>query len=511
MAAGIFELFRAETDEQKAVAVYDWVSLSMRCSRPIQEGPSGASGQNTEPGRMFHVHGHHSCDGFARMLANIWQATGRPARKIVMRQLTHSVGELWYVDRDGVGRWHAFDAEWGWYVYDRSGTYIAGFAEIAADPTLMTNPSKTSQPFFTYAQSREQNLADMHRLTHGWLSSITPECEYYPHINLAPGQQWEIFYSPEGPPCPGCSDAGEQDTWDRRDNYSEDGSIRRRKIWPWRGQYLRQAEDPKSHQPVASMPHGTARLTWDVPLDPAVLTGAISGKIIGQVSYDAATGELRPGLSRELAQVIIPIRLPYLITRMQIQADIRRSGDETNHVALHGSLDKQNWQGLGAGYGSVPSTDKTADPGLVSADFTPDTYGTKRWTPLGAYQVYLRIDLVSTEKIEAVGLRRLKLIIDTETNLFAHCHLQPGQNRLRLAGAGRQGSASVDVALDWQEAGQAKSAERSGICTGDTWLIETHAKDPSQIRMQRVVYRYNQLRGVQTAREQIEELPAAKA
>lgn len=499
MAAGVFELFGAETEEQKAIAVHDWVSISMRCSRPILEGPSGATAYNTEPGRMFHVHGHHTCDGFARILVNIWQATGRPARKIVMRQLTHCVGELWYVDRDGVGRWHAFDAEWGWYVYDRSGTYIASFADIAADPTLMTHPRKTSQPFFIYADHRENNLADMHRLTHGWLSSITPECEYYPHVNLAPGQQWEIFYSPEGPACPACGDGSGHSTWDRRNNYHEDGSVRRPRIWPWRGQYLREAEGPKSRQPVASMPHGTARLTWEVPLDPAVLTGAVGAEVIGQVSYDAAAGELRPGSSRELAQVILPIRLPYLITRMQVQADIRRSGDETNHIALHGSLDRQNWQGLGGDYCSVPSSDKTAGPGLLNVDITPDTYGTKRWTPIGAYQVYLRIDLASTEDIDAVGLKGLKFVIDTETNLFAHCHLQPGPNLLRLAGTGRQGSASVDVALDWQEADQGRSAERSGIHEGDTWRIETHVKDPGQIRMQRMVYRYGQLRGVETA------------
>ena len=239
------------------------------------------------------------------------------------------------------------------------------------------------------------------------------------------------------------------------------------------------------------MPHGTARLTWEVPLAPSVLTGAVGAQVIGRVSYDAATGELHPGLSRELAQVILPIRLPYLITRMQIEADIRRSGDETNHVALHGSLDRQGWQGLGAGYGSGPSTDKAANPDLLNVDITADTYGTKRWTPIGAYQVYLRIDLASIEAVEAVGLRGLKITIDTETNLFAHCHLQPGQNRLSLAGTGWQGSASLDVALEWQEAGQAKSAERRGIHAGDTWLLETHVQDPGQIRMRRMLYRYN--------------------
>ncbi len=495
MAAGIFKLFDAETEEQKAIAVHDWVSLSMRCSTPIREGPAGAGGANTEPGRMFHVHGHHSCDGLARVLVNIWQATGRPARKIVMRHLTHTVAELWYVDQDGVGRWHAFDAEWNWYVYDRSGTYIAGFAQIAADPTLMTAPAKTSQPFFIYDQQRERNLADMHWLTHGWLASITPQCTYYPHIHLAPGQQWEVFYSPQGPGCPTCGDGSDQGTWDRRDNYHEDGSVRRPKIWPWRGQYLQQAADPKGGGSIAAMPHGTARLTWDVPLDPAVLTGVIGGQVIGRVSYDPATGELRPGQSRELAQVIIPIRLPYFITRMRIQADIRRTGERTNHAALHTSLDGENWQGLGADDYTAAPTDPAAAPGPVHVDIPLAAAAANRWTPAGAYQMYLRIDLASTEDIDAVGVKGLRLIIDTGTNLFAHCHLQPGPNRLHLAGTVGQGPASVDVTLDWQEADQATSASRSGLHAGDTWLIDTHVKDPARIRMQRLVYRYSPLDG----------------
>lgn len=511
LAAGIFKFFGAQTEEQKAIAVYDWVCLSMRRGGPIHEGPFGAAGYNLEPGRMFHVHGHYFCDGLGRLMATIWQATGRPARKAVIQEVGHTLGELWYVDADGVGRWHIFDVQKGWYVYDRTGTHVASFAEIAADPTLVTDPSRTSEPFFNHARQKAKDLSDMHWFTHGWVSSITPQGEYYPHVDLLPGQQWEIFYGPEGPGYPGCGNGCAQNTWDHHSNYNEDGSIKNTKVWPWRGQYLRTIDDPKSERSGPSMPHGTARLTWEVPLDPAVLTAACAGRAIGQVRYDEGTGELQPGLSRELAQVIIPIRLPYIITRVQLQADIKRTGDKLNQVIVHAALDGQNWQQLTMGYWKVLAGYETATSGLVQIDITPDTYGTKRWTPVGAYEMCLRVDLLSVEDPTAVALKGLKLIIDTETNLFAHCHLQPGENRLTLAGSGQDGSASVDVAMHWQEAGRAKSAVRKGIYSGDSWVIEAPVDDPGQVRMQKVVYRYNQHRGVQTAEEQIQELPAARA
>ena len=197
--------------------------------------------------------------------------------------------------------------------------------------------------------------------------------------------------------------------------------------------------------------------------------------------------------------------------RVRIEADVKRTGDELNHVVLHAALNKQDWQQMNAGYWTALGDYTKQNAGLVTIDIGPGTYGTKRWTPIGAYEMYLRIDLCCIDSIDAAALKSLKIIIDTETNLFAHCHLQPGENRLTLAGTGEKGSASIDVSLHWEEAGRAKSASRQGIYSGDTWTVEANVDDPGQIRMQKLVYRYNRLRGVQTAEQQIQELPTAKA
>ena len=110
----------------------------------------------------------------------------------------------------------------------------------------MTHPSRTSDPYFNHPHQRAQEQAKMAYFTHGWIAGIAPECDYSPHLGLLPGQQWEIFYGPHGPSFPGGSPSGcGQDNWDFSSNTDEAGHVRNRKVWPWRGQYLTKATDPR--------------------------------------------------------------------------------------------------------------------------------------------------------------------------------------------------------------------------------------------------------------------------
>jgi len=376
MAEGVFRLFGAETEHEKALAVFDWIRLSMRRGTAVKEGPPGAATYCPEPGRTFHVHGHHYCDGLGRLMVNMWRATGRPARKIVMKRLGHTLAELWYVDGDGVGRWHVFDPQKGWYVYDRTGKRIAGFAEIAADHTLMTQPSRTSEPYFYHPRERDMELADMETWCHGWVVSVTPEAHYSPHLDLLPGQQWEIFYRPEGPGFPGCTGSAEG-TWDARSDLTEDGSPRTPAVWPWRKPYL--VETPAGAAKNAgkpAMPHGTARLTWEVPLDPALLQGPCGASVIGRIACTEHAGErlLHPARSAELAQVVVPIRLPYLLTRLQVEARTKRTGDALNHVILFGSRNGRDFQGLTQGFWGKASLPGADEAGGIRLEFGPESY-----------------------------------------------------------------------------------------------------------------------------------------
>ena len=148
-------------------------------------------------------------------------------------------------------------------------------------------------------------------------------------------------------------------------------------------------------------------------------------------------------------------------------------------MILFGSLNGQDWQQLTKGFWGTQGTVVDKNAGMVAVDMGPDTYGSGSWSPVGTYDLFLRIDLCSIEQISAVGLQSLKIVIDTETNLFAHCHLQPGENHLGMAGVCEKGPAAVDVALHWTEADRSKSAARQNVQAGDNWCVEVPVDDPS--------------------------------
>ncbi len=59
----------------------------------------------------------------------------------------HTELEAFYQDADGTERWHRLDPFWGVVVYDKSGSHIATWEEIKADPNVALQPVKTVKPW----------------------------------------------------------------------------------------------------------------------------------------------------------------------------------------------------------------------------------------------------------------------------------------------------------------------------------------------------------------------------
>ncbi|MDD4888500.1 MAG: hypothetical protein PHU85_01090 [Phycisphaerae bacterium] len=138
-------LENAKTDEQKAIAIWRWVR---RCTMASAGGPACEPGNSylSEPMLILNVYGDHHCDGLSRMLAAVWQATmGLPAEKLY--RAGHTMADLWWVDADGVSRYHMFDVNYGYFLYSRDGSHIVTCDEIGTDFSLSCLPSKTSKPW----------------------------------------------------------------------------------------------------------------------------------------------------------------------------------------------------------------------------------------------------------------------------------------------------------------------------------------------------------------------------
>ncbi|MFW6157894.1 MAG: HEAT repeat domain-containing protein [Planctomycetota bacterium] len=132
----------AATNEQKALAVWRWMR---RCTMRTN-GQSPREGRRwVDASKILNVYGAHHCGGLSLLLTDIWRSIGYPARRLYRHG--HTLGDLWYEDTDGVGRYHTFDNNYGWFVYTRDGSRIAHAEEIGADFSLYDHLSRTHVPW----------------------------------------------------------------------------------------------------------------------------------------------------------------------------------------------------------------------------------------------------------------------------------------------------------------------------------------------------------------------------
>jgi HEAT repeat protein len=132
----------AKTNEEKALAVWRWMR---RCTmRTNGRGPND-NGRWVNSSKILNVYGAHHCGGLSLLLSDIWRSMGYPARRLYRHG--HTLADLYYKDKDGVGRYHTFDTNYGWFVYTRDGSRIAHAEDIGADFSLYDHPSRTHIPW----------------------------------------------------------------------------------------------------------------------------------------------------------------------------------------------------------------------------------------------------------------------------------------------------------------------------------------------------------------------------
>ncbi len=132
----------AKTEEDKALAVWRWMR---RCTMRTNGRSPNEGRRWVDASKILNVYGAHHCGGLSLLLTDIWRSIGYPARRLYRHG--HTLGDLWYVDKDGVGRYHTFDNNYGWFVYTRDGSRIAHAEDIGADFSIYDHPSRTHIPW----------------------------------------------------------------------------------------------------------------------------------------------------------------------------------------------------------------------------------------------------------------------------------------------------------------------------------------------------------------------------
>jgi hypothetical protein len=122
------------------------------------------------------------CDGLSRIMEAAWRSLGMRAEKLY--RSGHTQADLFWEDADGVFRGHLFDVSEGWFVYDRSGTYIATADDIAGDYSLIFRPSSTPVP-------AQPHYWGMYNWVHAPHIAMP---EYRPHLDLRKNESLTLHW-----------------------------------------------------------------------------------------------------------------------------------------------------------------------------------------------------------------------------------------------------------------------------------------------------------------------------
>lgn len=386
----------AKTDQDRAVAVWRWVrrwkmhtdgnAPTENFTHPTQ---SAKRGYIDDPIKILNVYGTHFCDGLTRVVEATWRAMGHPAEKLVLG--SHTMAHCFYVDADGVGRWHLFDVNYGSYIPHRSGSRIMGADDFSTD----------------YCKNSSQWKHCQH------VAMPTHRTE----LSLRLGERLERIWGNWGAPY--------------QDNVDLERDRRRLKSFE-RGPY----------KPA----FGNGRWIYTPDLaSPDWPAG------LAEPPRNMLPGKLAPAEPGRPATAVWHVRSPYIVSGAELDLHAYRKS-AADGVRLHLSVDNgATWRKLfelppgelGMRHLTIPLCDtfKVTSKAAPPKDFN---------SPFGRYHYRLKLELLAAERPEDCQVSSLALKTVVQHNPFALPQLQPGRNRITVRGTLAKGAA-LRVTYLWDD------------------------------------------------------------
>ena len=175
-AEDAIRLQHARTEEEEALALYDWIARVMTIGGSPYEGAPGNEAPVLDTIKIMAIYGNHWCDGHARLLETMWRALGRQGVRLFIPMRVHSFVELRWRDTDGQERWHALDVNNGWFVRNPQG-WIASSEDIERNPLLVLSANqdlkmRTKGWLRTHLSVMPAHSMDLH-LRHGEVQTLS--------------------------------------------------------------------------------------------------------------------------------------------------------------------------------------------------------------------------------------------------------------------------------------------------------------------------------------------------
>lgn len=516
-AQDIVRLENARTGEEKLIALFTWNHRVMRHGYGYSEGPTRKAILDSfalattdryrydviDPVKILHVYGEGWCDTRSRLFNALCNGAGLKAETI---SIFDPKVRVWYRDRDGVERWHLVDPFRSWYVYTRDGSHIASYEEIVADPTLLTSPRKTSQPFAYWTNTSGFAVAQDPTslfMPDGSIYPMLPHTSFklLPHdyhsmdVPLRKGTRLQLKWSAAGKYYGFYEDLGEAHRCPNGPHsHRFDGpgtehttfasgkeTVIDPANWPYVKSYYKPCDN--TNCPFYNLPvkwYGNGQLTYTPNLDR--LENFRDG-LYSWGSYRNLTvgnnpgGEPRVRPSRPQADAWLTFRVdsPYVMVDANIDAQFRL-GNTSDACTVSLSTDRgDTWREV---WRSTGSGAQRANINIGQHPWKADAT-----SAVGQYTYLVRIQMTATDPSQT-GLDALQLSNDLELNMFTLPMLQPGRNRIRYAAHRTEPGDAMRVTFCWDDRdGKARQDVRVFPGLTADYTIRTAAQSPDDITM----------------------------
>ena len=388
-------LMDAQTNEEKAIAVWRFIQQCTAVTGTIPKEPAYGVSYVVDPMKLLNVYGAHWCDGLSRIMIMTWRSMGYRAEKFY--KWGHTLTDCWWEDEDGVDRWHLFDVSQHWFVYDRSGTHIASADEIMLDYSLISIPSKTPIPdipsgfgLWSYVHAGHLNWSK-----HSML------------LNFRPGESFTRLWG--NIICP---------------YYN---------VFLGRNRIIKEKARDFEHGPYP-LTYGNGILVYKPDLSRSSFKKRLftEPKNLATTEEDGKSPDLHPATPGKPGIAIIRISSPYIISDAWISGKfVRNTRDDKIVISI--SVDGgKHWK-------EVYRADKIGifniEKHKIATKFNPEeNYPSGLITPFGHYEYLLKIKMEAASKISDCGIYNLSITTITQHNIFSLPQLWPGKNIITVTG-----------------------------------------------------------------------------
>ncbi|MFH1377278.1 MAG: hypothetical protein ABIH86_00825 [Planctomycetota bacterium] len=473
-AEDVFRLAGAKTDKEKAFAFFDWFTrCMMRGTVLCVPNRAGGYSQCFNSLLVLTGWGHGFCTYWGWISVECLNAAGLKARRIVTFDNGHTFYEVWYKGDDGIGQWHAFDPHLGWYLMNENGE-VASCEQLGRNPQLVQNPLPGHSVPLGHHPDRA-HLGLLQRVGK-FLIIEQPLRTDENHWELQKGMEAIVHFIPEAPDKALFVKRDIEDSLAKSPNgahcvipeFSRAGGELHTKHNPYWRNYTwptEEGDEVNEGRPVRW--HGSGALRW-TPLN----YGADAACETHQAVFE--NGTVRPKGKDCFTEVWYRVKLPFLISWVQVEYDVAGYGDDYWGLSLSADDRQSLW----------PMEVKSHSPCYGVA-----ISGQKQWkkgqsTVQGLREFWLRLDMFSHHDNPTLLVRGLRLSVGFQHNMHLQPRILPGENTLWLEAqtldAGCRVEAEWIYQFDRKERREQLTLDSKGRCES---RVCVDAPSPEDVKM----------------------------